>query len=241
MQFTRVTPYDTHTHRNMLLVLVLTSWFLAYGSTEGLQNFHNVSMDHFQSSAPRGNTLDTVAFSAELSDITELPGDITIVFDRPITISSYYIPNSGQFVCPDSEVYVFIWSIRMRSAEELEGMRCITKLRLGAVDLKPGPKTSYHDSGLSGVAEMTAVLQCTTSPPTAVTVMTVPWSQEIGDTALYYQQYTSFSGFRLQNQIAFTAQLSEDQYLIQGSKIRFDDVLSNFGGYLIWRIVLNVH
>ena len=170
------------------------------------------------------------AFSAELSSDVALTGGSTLIFDRVITnVGGLYFPNSGQFICPDDELYVFIWRI-MKPSNPAEGMQCITKLSQGGTGLKFGPKTSYYNIGYSGVTEVTYASKCTASPPTAVTVINVPWS----DTELisqYRQLHTSFSGYKLQSSIAFTAELSEDSYLIERSRIMFDNVLSNFGGY----------
>ena len=136
-------------------------------------------------------------------------------------------------MCADDKLYVFIWSTLKASRSDIPGMRCIAKLRSGGIDTKYGPKTSYYSTGHnSGVAEMTTVLPCATSPPTAVSIMSAPWTEDENSVAVYRGNgWTSFSGFRLQAPIAFTVELAQDQHLTAGSKIRFDRVLYNFGDH----------
>ena len=100
----------------------------------------------------------------------------------------------------------------------------------GANDLKFGPKTNFYTSALaSGTAQMTSIAECTSNPLTAFTVVTMPWD---GNTAsIFHERYTTFSGFRLTSPIAFTAELSYNQYLFPGGRLMFDNVLANFGGY----------
>ena len=151
-------------------------------------------------------------------------------FDREfVNVGELYFPNSGQFLCQDSSLYVFIWSLLKVSVPEVEGMRCISKLRVGGTDQKYGPKTSYYSTTWSGYAEMMSVLQCTVSPPTAITVRTAPWSQTIP--AATYRKYSTFIGFKLHTTIAFTAELSKNRYVFPDGRIVFDNVLSNFGGH----------
>ena len=166
---------------------------------------------------------DIIAFSAEMSTDTSLVANVPIVFDLVITnAGGLYFNNTGQFVCADDELYVFIWSTLKAQRSDIPGMRCIAKLRSGGIDTKYGPKTSYYSTGHSDVAEMTTVLPCTTSPPTAVSIISAPWTEDENSVAVYRRRYSSFSGFRLQAPIAFTVELSQDQYLTAGSKIRFD-------------------
>ena len=170
---------------------------------------------------------DVIAFSAEMSTDTSLVANVPIVFDRVImNTGGLYFNNTGQFVCADDELYVFIWSTLKAGHSDIPGMRCIAKLRSGGFNTKYGPKTSYYSTGHSGVAEMTTVIPCTTSPPTAVSIMSAPWDEDENSVAVYRGNgWTSFSGFHLQAPIAFTAKLLQDQYLTAGGKIRFDRVL----------------
>ena len=164
-----------------------------------------------------------IAFSAEIGTSKTISEETTIAYENVITnVGGLYVNNSGQFICPDSAIYVFIWNIR-KTSDSPEGMRCFTKLRSGGIDQKYGPKTSYYSTTWSGNTEMMAVLQCTTNPPTAVTVMTVP--------AAAYHSRSSFTGFRLVLPIAFTVELSKDHYIMDGGRIMFDRILSNFGGH----------
>ena len=125
-----------------------------------------------------------------------------------------------------------LYSILKANRPDIPDIRCIAKLRSGGIDTKYGPKTSYYSTSVSGVAEMTTVLPCTTSPPTAVSIMSAPWTEDENSVTVYRgSRFTSFSGFRLEAPIAFTVELSQDQYLTAGSKIRFDQVLYNFGDH----------
>ena len=179
------------------------------------------------------NTDEVVAFSAELSTDATLTANVPIVFDRTITNArGLYFNNTGQFACVDDNIHVFIWSLRKASSSDNPGMRCIAKLRSMGTDTKYGPKTSYYGTGTSGVAEMTTVFRCITSPPTAVSITSAPWDDDENSVAVYRGAgWTSFSGFRLGAQIAFTAEVMQDHYLFAGGKIRFDNVLFNFGGH----------
>ena len=175
---------------------------------------------------------DVITFSAELSSRAELAGGSPIVFDTVITNEGgLYFPNSGQFLCPNADFYIFIWTLRKASVSDLPGMRCISKLTMGGTDLTLGPNTSYRSAASSGAAEMMAVVQCSASPPAAVTVVSVLWSETPGSTSIYQQPDSSFSGFELKTLIGFMVELSDNQVLIPGSRLRFDKVITNIGGH----------
>ena len=179
------------------------------------------------------NSTALIAFAAELSSSKTFADETTVEFDNEIVnVGGLYFPNNGQFVCPDSGLYVFMWSISKPSVAEVEGMRCITKLRIGGTEQKYGPKTSYNSfigTSWSGYTEMMSVLQCSLSPPTAITIRAAPWSQTIPATT--YNGRSAFLGFRLHTGIAFTAEVSTDRYIFDGGKMIFDSVLSNYGGH----------
>ena len=169
------------------------------------------------------------AFSADLLSTTKIAPGSTIVFDRVMTnVGGLYFNTSGQFACPDQGLYVFLWSIWQPSNENV-GMQCITTLRQGGTDQKDGPKTSYYSTSNSGITQMMAVLPCITSPPTAVTVASVQWSETVPISV--YHAESMFSGFKLSSSIAFTVKLSQNQYVFDGGRIMFDQVLTNSGGY----------
>ena len=175
---------------------------------------------------------DVVAFSADLSENKELVGGVAIVYDRvTVNAGGLYINTSGQFICEDTSLYVFLWTLMKGPEDEIPGMRCISELSSRGVSRKYGPKTSYESTFTSGVAEMTTIARCATLPFTAVTVQTVPWSQDAGSNAVFRGQYTTFSGFRLQESIAFAAELSQNLNLFPDDRIRFDEVLTNLGGH----------
>lgn len=170
------------------------------------------------------------AFSAELGNNTEYAFGATIVFDNVTSNENdHYNSDTGEFICPDDGLYMFIWSIaKVITVDVLEGMRCISQIRRGTTDLKFGPKTSYRGIGYSGIAEMTTVLQCV--PQEAISIVTVAWSQNATDVSRYRAQYTTFNGYKLVTAVAFTAELSQDEDLFPGDKLRFDNVIANFGG-----------
>ena len=170
------------------------------------------------------------AFNAYLSEDLEITAGTVLVFDYVRSnLGGLYVPNSGQFICVDEGLYVFILSVKKPSVADKPGMRCQTKLRRGAEDYKLGPKTSYYSTTWSGVTESMAVMQCTTTPPTAVTAMAMPWS-ETNPNIVFRTGRTSFSGFRLlPDSPAFTVELSHDQYLFPGGRIMFDHELADFG------------
>ena len=118
---------------------------------------------------------EVIAFTAELSADTSLVANMPILFDHIITnAGGLYFNNTGQFVCADDELYVFIWSTLKARDDDIPGMRCIAKLRSGGIDTKYGPKTNYYSEIASGATEMTTVLPRTTSPPTDVNIMSAP-------------------------------------------------------------------
>ena len=178
---------------------------------------------------------DVVAFTAQLFNATTVLENSTIIFDDEIhNIGGHYSPHSGQFICPDNNLYVFMWSLQ-KDRNSLEGMRCISTLQKGTTKLKYGPKTSYHSTSYSGTTEIVAVLQCnyyedSTDPPTAISVMMESWS-EIWQTADFDHRRTIFSGLRLLQSVGFTVELYSEVYLADGRRIMFDKVVSNFGGY----------
>ena len=177
---------------------------------------------------------EVIAFSAELSMDTSLLANVPIMFDNVITnAGGLYLNDTGEFICTDDDLYIFIWSLLKPIRSDLLNMRCIALLRIGGSDTKYGPKTTYYSSmTYSGIAEMTTVLPCTTSPPANVSILSAPWTEDQNRLVVYRGYgWTSFSGFRLQAPIAFTVELLQDQYLTAGGRIRFDRVLYNFGDH----------
>ena len=213
----------------MIYAVFLLSLLGHLGCTKNLKQVHN-ELRKAQSVSP-SHAQDIVAFSAQLSQhVMLLPGSVVRFDNIRANVGGFYFNNSGQFGCPDEGLYVFIWSALKNGSEDLDGMRCILKLMRGASDAKFGPKTNFYTSAhFSGVAQMTAIVQCATTPLTAITVVTVPWDGS--QASSLYERYTTFSGFRLTSSIAFTAELLHDQYLFPGSRLMFDNVLSNYGGH----------
>ena len=227
----------SHKPAKMTVTVLLVLLILAKGSSgqksSQQQSAQATAMDTKLSAqhSQHQNSDSMVAFYVQLSDSGKTISDgATIVFELEETnVGGLYFKDSGQFICADDGYYVFLWNIRKDNVPDIEGMRCITKLRSGGTDRKHGPKTSYWDTTWSGNAQMMAILQCRTNPPTAVTVMTSPWSQTV-PAATYFKE-SSFAGFRLSlaSPIAFTVELSKRRDVISDSRIMFDKVLSNFG------------
>ena len=106
--------------------------------------------------------------------------------------------------------------------------RCLTSLTIGGEQIKYGPKTSYEPGIISGTSQMTTVIQCHSSPLTAVTVV----SGNTPAPTYYGSSRSAFSGYRLgpvESAVGFTVELSTDTYLFPGGRIMFDKVISNFG------------
>jgi len=166
------------------------------------------------------------AFSANLAANTSYSDETTMVFGTVLAnIGGLYINNSGQFVCPDDGLFVFMWSIQKADSLGYPNMRCITSLRQSNVIFKNGPKTTYYSTVPSGSTEMMTVLQCTQL--TAVTIVTESWSDSEQLSA--FDSKSSFSGFKLQSSIAFTAEVSTPQDLFPDGKVIFGRVLADFG------------
>ena len=170
-----------------------------------------------------------VAFSAQLSNHTWISSGSVILFnDVLVNVGEMYFGTSGQFVCPDDGAYLLVWSIKMSA---YSSSRCFTSLVMAGVDIKQGPKTSWYESVYtSGVSQTAAVVQCRSSPLTAITVV----SQASPEARYLAEESTSFSGFRLSpkdSPIGFTAELSLDIYASSGMRIPFKRVVTNSGGY----------
>ena len=108
--------------------------------------------------------------------------------------------------------------------------RCLASLTVGGEDIKYGPQTSYYSVCHSGTSQMTAVVQCRSSPLTGIAVVSginpAPTNYGSGG-------YSTFSGYHLasmESAVGFTVELSSDRPLFPGSRIRFDNVITNFGG-----------
>ena len=78
---------------------------------------------------------------------------------------------------------------------------------------------------------MTGIVECTSSPLTVVTISAQPWTEDISSTSVFRRDLTTFSGFKLQAGIAFTAELSKDQYAFPDARVMFNNDLVNIGGY----------
>ncbi|KAK3098278.1 hypothetical protein FSP39_017903, partial [Pinctada imbricata] len=72
-----------------------------------------------QSSPSTAGVNDVIAFYAYISQIqSNLAANQTLVFDTALTNEGKsYNPQTGLFLAPEDGVYVFMWKIRMLSAE----------------------------------------------------------------------------------------------------------------------------
>ena len=172
-----------------------------------------------------------LAFSAVCTQTVDYFPGSTVVFNDVITNDGgAYVNNTGQFVCVDDSVYLFIWSMVKATDEEVSGMRVIAKLQMGLDEIKFGPKTNYYQYN-AGNAEMNSIVACRTSPVSAITVSIEPWLDN--NLLKLVSEFPGFSGFRLgapENIVAFVAELVNETYLFPGGKIEFDQVLQNYGG-----------
>ena len=171
------------------------------------------------------------AFSAEMSSAAAFLGGDPMVFDETVTNEGgLYNESNGQFQCVDDSVYVFTWTAN-RHGSSGSNDRCTSALKLGNHEVKFGPKTNYHYSTSGGTSLMSAVVQCRTSPRTAVTVNAATYNCPY---CYYSREMTSFSGFRLarpSDAVAFTAELSADVNIYPGTRIIFDDPITNIGDH----------
>ena len=228
------TEYSTaQSQNNIVATLFLIFLFFQQGFTKDTDqqqsaNIHQTRQNVSKQIPLQHPVASLTAFSADLPTSKELRDDVIIVFNRVLANEGgLYNRDSGEFQCEDDAVHIFLWSIRKSNVPDAEGMRCIAKLQTDGTDLKFGPKTNYYSTISSGAAEMISVTQCT--PSTAISIMTVPWSEVIGTRSVFHADQTMFSGFKLQEQTAFTIELSSDVYLFPNSRIQFDQVLSNIG------------
>ena len=167
------------------------------------------------------------AFTAQLSSHTQVSqGSVVIFDDASVNQGEMYFNNSGYFVCPDNDVYMFVWTLRMTSTSS---SRCLTSFTVGVEDIKYGPKTSYHSGYSSGTSQMAAVVRCRSSPLTGIAVVS-----GINPAPTYYGSgFSTFSGYRLasvESAVGFTVELSSDRPVFPGSRIMFNRVITNFGG-----------
>ena len=167
------------------------------------------------------------AFTAELSEEKQVSAGSHVIFNNAlVNEGGMYFNNSGQFVCPDDGVYMFIWAVKpyVNSSS-----RCIVSLSMGSLDIKYGPKTNIYrsDSSWNGNSEMITVLQCRHDPTYAVTVVSM-----INPAPTFQSFYSTFSGYHLSSieaAIGFTAELSQDAYFVfLVVEFFFDKVVSKY-------------
>ena len=172
---------------------------------------------------------DIIAFSAQLSTNIEVSDGSTIIFDNIIiNEGELYDNTTGQFECLDDSVYVFMWSLKVLGGSSSRGFTSITQQ---GEEFMHGPQTSIYslDSGTNGSSQMLVLAQCQTDPFTIFEVVS-----GIDPAPTYQNTHSSFSGYRLGPTdvvVGFSAELSQDVNRFLGSRIFFDNVISNFGGW----------
>ena len=131
-----------------------------------------------------------VAFRAYPSkNLQNIPKHTKIVFGSVQTnIGNAYFPASGMFLCPDSAVYVFSWTIR----SAVSGTRVEARLVRQGSEHKVGPTTPVPSSPTSST---TSVVQC--EPGVGIWVQAVGWP-EGNPVNAFHGLWTTFSGFRLE-------------------------------------------
>ena len=139
----------------------------------------------------------TVAFMArQTSDSEAYIDGQTFIFDYVITnLGGHYFPTFGTFICPDTELYIFFWSVMQRYEinERPAEARLMSAKDEVINEVKAGPKTSEVLTGSYGHSSSTqAVVRC--EPDRAIYVQAVIADSE---TQHYHHAYQTFGGFRL--------------------------------------------
>jgi hypothetical protein len=147
-----------------------------------------------------------IAFAAELSQDTNVFENTQIVFDRVLAnIGGRYAPLVGSFLCPDANLYVFMWTLHAPDDRRARAM-----LMVGNDEAKYGPytpQTNEEDGIGSGTSQMASVIRCANN--TIVRVMAMEWPENT-TFSRYAGVYSSFVGFRLssEEEVGFTAEMS---------------------------------
>ena len=169
-------------HCKLFVLLLLCS--LPTGDAGNIRKTHKQHVKHHAEDEPipifpsdiRKAQDPIIAFSAVLKEtLNYLPGN-TVIFDHTLTNEGgLYFSNTGQFVCNDSDVYIFVWTMSASGNDSIPGMRVITALHRSTDQVKFGPKVSRTDGHYRGVSStMAAVVECSTSPPSAINVVIQP-------------------------------------------------------------------
>ena len=90
-----------------------------------------------------------VAFHALLSSHSYFYNDQPIVFDAVLTnVGGYFYPGNGLFVCPDNNLYVFMWSIAVEGEASARLMSGVDELKFGP-SANTGPQQDGSSSALN--------------------------------------------------------------------------------------------
>ena len=202
----------------------------SFSQTVSTYSARNTSFSGFRIAS--ANDRDKVAFAAELSQNTTVPPGYTIIFDdQKLNTSNDYNPMFGYFRCPDNDTYSFSWSL-----EASDMTKAAAVLVQEGTILAYGPSTyrgfNNPPTPSSGTSTSSIIVQCTQDDRIYVR------SEEPDVSENPYieldAQLTSFSGYRIGgavNTIAFTAQLTQNQQVVERSTIMYDNVLLNLGGF----------
>ena len=159
---------------------------------ENKPSVHNSNQTTFLQGFIGKRVQNVYAFTAELSEEKQVSDGSPVIFNNvSVNEGGMYVKNSGQFVCPDDGVYMFIWAAK---AYINSSSRCIVSLSMGGFDIKYGPKTSIYRSvsNWNVNSEMITVLQCRHEPISAVTVVS-----RINAAPTFEKGYSTFSGYCL--------------------------------------------
>ena len=106
----------------MILAVFSLCLLVQLGLTKDLVPLKDHELHQSEAVSP-SNLNDSIAFSAELSEPAELlPGSV-VRFDRiRANVGGWYFNNSGQFGCPNDDIYVFIWSTMKNESPAIDGI-----------------------------------------------------------------------------------------------------------------------
>ena len=139
---------------------------------------------------------NTVAFHAHLSATTDFINGNVLIFDvDPVNIRGHYKKNFGTFICPDNDIYVFIWTVRISSESLQRSAEAQLMMADGeTTEIKAGPRTSEVLSGSnSGSSSTQAVVRC--HEGAAIYLQAVVADS---NTQEFHVNSNNFIGFRLQ-------------------------------------------
>ena len=196
----------------------------------------SVMVHHTSSETPSNKNRSTsikegvVAFSAELSTDTVVNEELTIIFDTVITNTGEYFEAVGLFGCADEDLYALFWSIGEGNNDYRGVNQGKAKLMKQDDEIKYGPTTSIMSTATninSGASQMASIGRC--SPSTAFRISAERFSaDEVGTE--YIAGDSSFTGFKLVDNVGFAVELKQLTNVSNHQKIPFDKVKNDTTG-----------